>query len=146
MRSRAKIERYEWLRVLTPFGELTPAQLRRVDQLVTPMEVPAGTQLVAEGAAARQVFVIVSGRAEVTIAGRHVATLGPGDVIGEMALLDRQPRSATVTASEPMQVLVADPRGFAALLAEPQVTRALLDVEVRRLRGADTWAPDAETA
>jgi CRP-like cAMP-binding protein len=57
-----------------------------------------------------------------------------------MALLDRQPRTATVTALEPVRAFVLDPRSFNTLLAEPEIARKLLRVEVGRLRVADSVA------
>jgi CRP-like cAMP-binding protein len=58
-----------------------------------------------------------------------------------MALLDRRPRTATVTAIEPMRAFVVDPRSFNSLLAEPEIARKLLETEVGRLRIADSVAP-----
>lgn len=120
------------------FQGLTRKQLVRVAALVTPVDVEAGCVLTTEGTPGRQVFIVVSGRAEVTVAGRPVATVGPGEIVGEIALLDRQLRTATVTALEPMRVLVAEPRSFATLLEEPGIVRKVLEAEVDRLRAADS--------
>jgi CRP-like cAMP-binding protein len=137
MRSRSTTNR-QTLRTLAPFRELTSKQLARVDQMLTAVEVPAGTRLTTEGATGREAFIIVSGHAAITIGGQHVATLGPGEIVGEMALLDHQPRTATVTATEPMHLLVTDPRNFNTLLTHPQILRYLLDTEIRRLRAPTT--------
>ena len=67
----------------------------------------AGDVLCQEGRVGRQAFVILDGEAAVDISGTRVGTLGPGNVVGEMALIDHGPRSATVTALSPMTVLPA---------------------------------------
>jgi len=137
MRNKPSRERIELLRSLPIFFGLANAELARVDRLITIFDLNAGRALTTEGTTARQAFIIVSGCAEVTIAGRRVATVGPGEVVGEMALLDGQPRTATVTALEAMRVMVFDPRSFISLLSEPGIARKILDAEVQRLRVAE---------
>ena len=67
--------------------------------------------------------------------GRKVATLGPGDAFGELALLDKAPRNATVTAQTPMEVVVLGQREFGGLIDEvPGFARKLLAGMARRLR------------
>lgn len=130
----------DWLDLLRNvplFSGLTDRELARVDRLITPVDLKAGEALTTEGAGGRQAFIVISGHAEVTIAGRLVAIVGPGEVVGEMALLDHRPRTATVTAVESMRAFVVDPRSFACLLAEPGIARKVLDAEVSRLRAAN---------
>jgi CRP-like cAMP-binding protein len=122
------------------FKYLTERELARVDCLFTIHDLAGGELLTKEQTIGRQAFIILSGRAAVTIRGRSIATVGPGEIIGEMALLDRRPRTATVTALEPIRALVLDQRSFNTLLAEPAIARKLLDVEVGRLRTADSAA------
>jgi CRP-like cAMP-binding protein len=138
MRNRLPPEHIRLLRSVPLFKSLSGKELTRIDRLLTFHELAAGELLTQEECVGRQAFIILSGQAEVTIAARHIATVGPGEIVGEMALLDRQPRTATVTALEPMRVFVVDPRSFNALMAEPDIARNLLDVEVGRLRVADT--------
>lgn len=137
MRKNPSSDRLAMLGNVELFRGLTKKELTRVASLVTPVVVEAGCVLTTEGTPGRQVFIVISGHAEVTIAGRPVATVGPGEIVGEMALLDRQLRTATVTAVEPMRLLVSEPRGFATLLQEPRVVRKVLAAEVDRLRAAD---------
>ena len=99
------------------FTGLTRRELRDAAALVDVVGVPAGTRLVEQGRYGRQFFVIADGRATVVRDGDAVATLGPGDVVGEQALLTGAPRSATVTATTDMRLLVGSPRVFASLLA-----------------------------
>src|SRR5690348_10483220 len=74
------------------------------------VDVGAGHVLVEEGCPGDEAYVLVSGNAEVVVGGRRVAWIGPGELFGEMAVLDRKPRSATVTATEPSRVAVLDRR------------------------------------
>ena len=76
----------------------------------------AGKVLIREGERGREFFVIVSGEVEVRRKGRKMATLGPGSFVGEMALLSKIPRVATVTAVTPLDVLVITDRAFLDLL------------------------------
>ena len=91
-------------------------ELTEISKVTTELQVEPGTVLVEEGAFGREAFIVVTGQAVASIDGAEVATLGPGDCIGEIALLDKGPRVATVTAATPMTVLVLDPREFKGLL------------------------------
>jgi len=107
---------------------------RHADELA----IPAGAELTRQGDMGREAFLLVSGRATVRRNARKLATVAPGDVIGEMALLDQQPRSATVTANEEMVVLVMSGRDFSVLLDEvPGLSRRLLATMSQRLRATE---------
>jgi CRP-like cAMP-binding protein len=81
----------------------------------------------AQGQPGREAFVIVDGRATVRIGDTDVAELGPGDHVGELALLDGGTRTATVTAATDMTVLVISQRAFFGLLDEvPGLARKIL--------------------
>lgn len=118
------------------FAGLDRQELARVEDLVLEATVPAGRVLMREGEAGREGFVVADGWARVTVGGREVGRVGPGGVLGEMALLDRRHvRSATVTASSTMTLLVLDPAAFDRLLLEhPRVTRQLAATLAARLR------------
>ena len=89
----------------------------------------------SEGAAGAEFFVILEGTAKVTRHGQEVATLGPGDFFGDLALLDRAPRNATITAETPMELVVLGQREFAGLIDEvPGFAHKLLAGLARRLR------------
>ena len=82
--------------------------------------------------------MIIDGDATVSRQGRKVATLGPGDAFGELALLDKAPRNATVTARPPMELVVLGQREFGGLIDEvPGFARKLLAGMARRLRDSD---------
>ena len=106
--------------------------------LGTPVGVRIGCSLITEGTPGRDVFLVVEGHARVTKDGRVIAHVGPGDFVGEMALIDHGPREASVTATTPMQVIAFDAPGFAALLDDPLVARELRRQLVARLRAAMT--------
>jgi CRP-like cAMP-binding protein len=104
------------------------------------LNIPAGRTLIKEGAVgAQEFFVIVDGKAGVSRKGKRIATLGPGDYFGELALLDRAPRNATVTAESDMEVVVLTQRDFATVLTDvPGIAHKILAGMARRLRDADT--------
>ncbi|MGH2725423.1 MAG: cyclic nucleotide-binding domain-containing protein [Actinomycetota bacterium] len=113
-------------------------EIAQIASLATEIDVPAGQVLAKEGEPGREFYVILDGKAGVEIAGKQVATLGPGDFFGEMALLDQGPRAATVKADTEMEVAVLDPREFVSLIeAHPAVARKVLKVMAGRLRQAE---------
>ncbi len=120
------------------FTALSQKDLKLVSKRGSDLEVPAGKVLVEQGAAGAEFFVIVSGKAKVTRRGKKVATIGAGDYFGDLALLDKAPRNATVVAETPMEVVVLPQREFAGLIEDvPGFARKLLAGMARRLREAD---------
>ncbi len=102
------------------------------------VQVEPGRVLVTEGSTGSEFFVIIDGSANVSRRGRKVATLGPGDGFGELALLDKAPRNATVTAQTSMEIVVLGQREFGGLIDEvPGFARKLLAGMARRLRESD---------
>jgi CRP-like cAMP-binding protein len=120
------------------FSALSRKELNLVARRAEDVQVPAGRVLVSEGSTGAEFFVILSGTAKVSRRGRKVATLGPGAAFGELALLDRAPRNATVTAESDMELVVLGQREFGGLLDDvPGFARKLLTGMARRLREAD---------
>jgi CRP-like cAMP-binding protein len=114
------------LKKLPLFEDLPHKQLDRIAMWADEVDLPAGKSLMAEGNWAHEFFVIESGTASVDHEDTHVADLGPGDFFGEMALLEHQRRSATVTTSSPMRAIVMHAREFAAMDAEmPEITERI---------------------
>lgn len=102
------------------------------------LEIPAGTEMTTEGRVGYEFYVIVDGQATVTRKGKQVAVLGPGDSFGELSLLDRAPRNATVTASTDMDVVLLGQREFNALLdLVPTLAHKLLIGLARRIHEVD---------
>lgn len=123
------------------FAGLNRRELATVAKASDAVSAAAGTTIVAEGSAGREFYLLLDGTATVRRNGRKVATLGPGDYFGEMALLDARPRSATVEAASDVSLLVIGPREFAAVLQQvPAVARKLLIGLAGRLRDADAKA------
>lgn len=123
------------------FSACSAGQLRTIRRAVEEVSVPEGRVLCEEGALGREFFFIVEGTATVRRAGRKAASLGPGDYFGELSLLDRKPRSATVVSDTPMELLVLEQRRFNGLLdAMPALAHKLLVAMSARLREADARA------
>jgi len=123
------------------FSACSGSQLRTVRRAVEEVEVPAGRVLCEEGTIGREFFFVVDGTASVRRNGRRITTLGPGKWFGELSLLDRQPRSATIVSETPMTLLVLEQRRFNGLLDEmPTLGRKLLAAMALRLREADAKA------
>ena len=127
--------RIELLRNVWLFERCTTKELAALARLTTPVDLPAGKVLVRQGERGHEFFVITGGSVEATRDDLLIATLGPGSFFGEMSLLERLPRSATVTTTEPTSVLVLTARAFEDLIASmPSVDRKMLVVLAGRLR------------
>lgn len=90
------------LRKIPVFSDLADEELRHVAALAAEVSVPAGKELVREGDYSYDVLAIEEGTASVERDGEHIADVGPGDVVGEMGVLERSQRNATVRATSPM--------------------------------------------
>ena len=131
----------ERLGALPMFGGCTNKELRDIARIVDELQVESGRVLMSQGDAGQEAFVIEEGTAEVVRDGQLLATVGPGSYVGELALIDAGPRSATVTATTPMRVLVIGTREFSTLLDEvPGLARRVLVSTARRLRAANDGA------
>ncbi len=123
------------------FSSLSRKELAKVAKAADELDLPEGKALVTQGEGGHECFVIVEGSASVRIDGNEVATLGPGDHFGELALLDGGPRTATVVATAPIQVLVIGQREFAAVIDDvPELARKLLQSMAARIRELDEQA------
>ncbi|MEZ4366911.1 MAG: cyclic nucleotide-binding domain-containing protein [Kofleriaceae bacterium] len=131
------IERMMLLREVAMFAGLDAEDLEAVASSVDERQLAAGDDLCRVGEPGDAVFLIVRGRVRVLAPdGREVAEQGPGAVIGEMAVFDQAPRSATVRAADPTRVLVVPGEAFVGLLRErPEMAEVILIELVRRMRG-----------
>lgn len=121
------------------FATCSKKELARIARVTDEVTVADGHPLVTQGQTAREAFVIVSGHVVVRRNGRKVAELGPGQMIGEIGLLDGGPRTATAVADGPVEVLVIAPREFAGLLDEvPAIAVKLLRTLAGRVRELDS--------
>jgi CRP-like cAMP-binding protein len=109
------------------FNSCSQRELAKIARATDEVHVPVGKVLMEQGQSGREAFIIVSGTASVVIGGTQVAELSAGHHVGELALLDGGPRTATVTATTDMDVLVISQRAFFALLDEvPGLARKIL--------------------
>lgn len=123
------------------FSECSRSELRTIERNVEPLHVAAGTVVCDEGEVGQTFYFVVSGLATVHQNGRKTAEIGPGGYFGELALLDRLPRSATVKAASDLELLALDQRTFNKLLkSSPAIVRKLLVATASRLREADARA------
>ena len=129
------------LRRVPLFAGLGTRDLQEVARLVDEVDVPAGHVLTTQGRSGGEFFVIRSGRAHVDRDGVRVRTLSDGDFLGEIALVDGGPRSATVTAETPLQLLVLAHREFHSLLDQyPSIQRSVLTALAERVRRTEREA------
>ena len=123
------------------FTACSKKELGVIAKAGTEMSFPDGTELMKQDQSAREAFVVTEGTVVVKRNGRKVAELGPGSILGEMGLLDKGPRTATVTTQGPVEALVLGPREFAGLLDEvPSISHKLLKAMAARIRELDTKA------
>ena len=120
------------------FGGFSHRDLRKVAKRCDELTVHAGDHLCQEGEHGEWAFILVDVGAEVVVAGHHVATLAPGEICGELSLLDGGPRAATVTASGDGSVLLVPRPAFLDLLEEvPSLVAVVLASFGERLRVAN---------
>ena len=111
-------ESADWLANVAFFEGFGADQLRRVVDLSTEAERPAGTVIIDQGDAGTDCFVIVEGSASVYMNGEFVTAVSEGTMIGEMSLVDHRPRNATVMADTDCKLLRFDAKHFRQLLDE----------------------------
>ena len=118
------------------FSACSDDELERIAALASPRTASAGDELTRQGDEGDEFFVVIDGDAVASIDGDRVGELGPGSFFGEMALIDGGERTATVTASTDMQLLVLDRHDFNEMLevAMPSVMPKLLAVVGARMR------------
>ena len=109
LRRDAKIE---LLKRIPLFSGCSKSELRALASSADELDLREGTILTREGRPGREFFVLISGTAQVTKDGKEIAELGAGQWLGEIALLTNAPRTATVTATSAVDVLVITDRSF----------------------------------
>lgn len=128
------------LRELPLFADTSRTELTLIGQLLTRLSVPAGKTLVREGARGNEFMIIVEGTAEVKQDGRLIATIGAGDLVGEMALVDTVAggrRNATVTATTDLVIFVGSPFEFRQMMhVAPSVADKVHETVASRILNA----------
>jgi signal transduction histidine kinase len=130
------------------FADLPPDELRDLIAMCEPVSLPAGTRLIEEGTDGDAFFVVVDGELEVTKRSGEgelpLARLGPGGIIGEMAVIEAAPRNASVTAVVASEVLRIPSAALLRMLERPASSRAILRTVMQRLRSTEAMLRERE--
>src|ERR1700760_4710980 len=100
------------------FSHLSKQHLRELSGLATPLDVKAGHTLMRQGEPGRELVVIIDGKADIQRDGKTVSSLGPGDFVGEIALLLARPRGASVATATDMSIEVIEQHAFRNFLSD----------------------------
>jgi CRP/FNR family cyclic AMP-dependent transcriptional regulator len=137
MRLFSQDTKVEALKRAPLFEGLSKKELTQLARVSEDMELPEGATLTTEGELGHEFFVIIEGETQVKRKGRKIGTRGAGDFIGEIALIDQVPRTATVTAKTPLRVFVLTSKDFHHMLEEnPNVQRKVMRALARRVAEA----------
>ena len=125
----------EALREIPLFGGMSDRSIEIIAEIVREASFPAGASLVSEGEPGEAFMIIREGTATDDQGGRRLRELGAGDFLGEISLIDGGPRTASVTATDPVTALVIDRSGFQRLMSEfPVIRFDLVSALTQRLR------------
>ena len=131
VRKNAKVD---FIRNVPLFAGCSKADLQRIAEIADELDLGEGATLIREGERGREFLVIVDGTVRVSRKGRKLRELGAGDFIGEIALVADVPRTATVTATSPVRLLVVTDRAFRGLIEKtPSVATKVLQSLGERL-------------
>ena len=134
-------EKLDLLHQIPLFAGLDRHRIERLGQLAEEVDVPAGKVLIRQGDSGGDLMVLVSGAVSVERNGVRITTLGPGDFVGDIALIDGGARTATITTEEPSRLVVLGHREFHAVMDEiPQVAGQILATLAHRIRSLDERA------
>ena len=116
------------------FAGCSKSELQKIASLADELDLGEGATLIREGERGREFIVIAQGTVRVTRNGKQLRELGAGDFIGEIALVADVPRTATVTATSPVRLLVVTDRAFRGLLEQmPSIAKKVLQSLGERL-------------
>jgi len=100
-------------------------------------EFPAGTTIIKEGEAGKRMYIVVKGKVDISLKNRNIGSVMPGEIVGEMALINSDVRSATATAQTDCQLALIDQSSFKLLLKHvPDFAQHVMIVLATRLQGA----------
>jgi CRP/FNR family transcriptional regulator, cyclic AMP receptor protein len=129
-----KNAKVELLKRVPLFARCSKKELAEIATIADEIDLPEGKQLTKEGGRGREFFVLLDGSADVRRNGRKVKTLGSGDFLGEIALVTKAPRTATVTTTSPVRALVVSEQNFRRLLQRsPDVQIKVLEALAERV-------------
>jgi CRP/FNR family transcriptional regulator, cyclic AMP receptor protein len=116
------------------FSAASKQELAEIASIADEIDLPEGKVLIREGDSGREFFALVEGTAEVERGGKKVAAIGPGDFFGEISLISKTPRNATITTTSPVRALVITDRAFRQLLDHaPQIQIGVLSALAERV-------------
>jgi len=122
------------LQTVSLFSDRPKRELNLISSMADIVDVPEGKQLMREGDRGREFFALLDGTAEVSRRGQLLSTLGSGDFFGEIALVARAPRTATVTTTSPARVLVFTDQAFRRLIEiDPDIRLRVLGAFAERV-------------
>ena len=137
------IERVISLKAVPMFEDVSEEILADVAEIMEEVDYKAGDVVFEKGAAGDSLYLVVSGRVRVYDGARTIVELGGKEMFGELALLDPEPRLASIAALEDTRLFRLDRESFAELMAgNIEVVRGVLHVLCERLRGLQGHAPD----
>ncbi|SRR6266511_122747 len=129
-----KDAKVELLKKVPLFSRLDKKALQDVGHIADELDLPAGKEMATEGDRGREFFVLLDGEAEVTRRGSRINTMKQGEFFGEIALVTKMPRTASVVATTDVRVLVITERAFDALLKKsPEVGRSVAEALAERV-------------
>ena len=128
----------DWLRAAPLLEGCSQAELSRVASLARRIDAAAGQTLTAEGEPGTTFYLIATGRATVKRGGVQLASLGPGSYFGEIAILERGPRTATVTADTPMRMFEIEAADLGALIRDIPLVGARIEAVLAERRARET--------
>jgi CRP/FNR family transcriptional regulator, cyclic AMP receptor protein len=127
-------QKVELIRRVPLFAGLSKKELEQIASIADEIDLREGKELTTQGKSAREFFVLLEGSVDVTKDGQRINQLGDGDFFGEIALVSRSPRTATVTATAPIRALVITDRAFRRLLeGSPEIQLKVLEALAERL-------------
>ena len=130
-------EKVELIKRVPLFADCSRSELGQIAQLADEIDLAEGKELTRLGQPGYEFFVLLEGEADVTQDGRSINTLHAGDFFGEIALVEDSPRTATVTATTPVRLLVITNRAFKRLLEEQhEIQRKVLVALAERVKPA----------
>ena len=129
-----KNTKIELIKNVPLFAHCSRKELAEIAALADEMDFPAGKEIIREGERGREFFILLDGGADVIRSGRRIAHLAKGDFVGEIAVIARIPRTATVKTTEPTRALVVTDQALRALLRRlPDMQLKVLQAVAERL-------------
>jgi CRP-like cAMP-binding protein len=133
-RRLGKDQKVDIIRRVPLFSRCNKKELAEIASHADEIDLPQGKQLIRQGERGREFFVLLEGEADVERDGEHIQTMGSGDFFGEIALVSKVPRTATVTATTPVRALVITDRDFRTLLEQStEINLKVLEALAERL-------------